>query len=83
MYWLFFLDLHYFVQILHLNDETEFEPNKMFEVFHPSPADETLEENRTKHLQKNLRGDAADRIYRRKILLERLKNNYETDPDIV
>ena len=69
--------LHYFVQILHFNDETEFGANKMFEVFHPSPEDEIIEEDRAKHLQKNLRGSADDRINLRKILLDRLKNSYE------
>ena len=49
----------------------------MFEVFHPSLPDKIIEEDRAKHLQKNLRGDAADRIYLRKILLDRLKKNYE------
>ena len=69
--------LHYFLQILRLNDETKFGQNKMFDVFHPFPDDKITEENNVKHLLKNLRGSTDDRIHLRKILLDKLKNNYE------
>ena len=69
--------LHYFVQILHFNDETKFGQNKMSEVLHPCPADKVVDEDSARQLQENLRGNADDRINLRKILLDRLKSNCE------